>query len=141
MLWSKNEFFLGQPHRDNLRPLPLRRSSAKKQEEAQLRPKKPESAAVTRKVAVGEQLRSGFPIPEEGTNEKKLRNHQVTLFTPRGRRTEDIIVGMIDQIRKTENGKQEQPLKKNRRKRRCRRPKVYYVRYSENQTPCWHDSK
>ena len=92
-----------------------------------MRPKKPEQAAVARQVAVAEQLRSGFPIPEEESNLKKSGNYQVTLFMPRGRRTENILVKMVDQIRKAENGgKQTSP--KKRRKRR-RKPKEYSVRY------------
>jgi hypothetical protein len=85
--------------------------------------KETEPGEIERKAAVAEQLRSGFPIPEKGADEKKSRQKEM-LYLPRGRRTESLFVDMIDQILKAEDRKQKQPPKKNRRKRRHRKPKI-----------------
>lgn len=77
------------------------------------------------KMAIAEQLRSGFPHPEPGVDQKKGKNELMVneLFTPRSRRTENILISMCDRIDTWDPPKPKTPGKRSRRRRR-RGPKV-----------------
>lgn len=76
-------------------------------------------------MAVAEQLRSGFPHPEPGVDQKKGKKELMVreLFIPRCRRTENILVGLCDQLDTWEPPESETPGKRRRRRRR-RGPKI-----------------
>lgn len=80
------------------------------------------------KMAVAEQLRSGFPHPEPGVDEKKGKKNLMIreLFTPRSRRTENILVEMCDQVDRWEPPGQKVPKRRSRRRRR-RGPKILFA--------------
>ena len=72
------------------------------------------------KMAMAEQLNSRFPHPEPGVDQKKGKKVRMTreLFTPRSRRTENILISMCDNLRQWEPPEPETPKKKSQRKRK-----------------------
>ena len=70
-----------------------------------------------RDLAIAEQLNSRFPHPEPGVDQKKGKKVRMTreLFTPRSRRTENILISMCDNLRQWEPPEPEKPKKKGRR--------------------------